>query len=88
MAEEKWQPIDTAPKDGTVVDLWVVVTFLKGDDVRASRYPDCQWERGRWFDPYGGPSYDHTGEYLVDDEHQTTRITHWMPAPAGPVEEK
>lgn len=36
---DTWQPIDTAPMDGTWIDLW---------DGQA-RLPDCWWESGQWW---------------------------------------
>lgn len=43
-----WNTIDTAPKDGTFVDLW------SKDDYRIS---DCQWHREFWI-PLDGPFVD------------------------------
>ncbi len=40
-----WSPIDTAPMDGTWIDLW------DGQ----GRLPDCWWEAGRWW------QWDHVG---------------------------
>jgi len=34
-----WQPIETAPKDGLEVDLYVA---------EAGRIPDCQWRGAEW----------------------------------------
>lgn len=38
-----WRPIETAPKDGTLVDLWVC------DGSVGDRLADCQWLGGKWF---------------------------------------
>ena len=37
-----WRPIETAPKDGTFVDLW--------DELSKTRLPNCCWDAltGRW----------------------------------------
>ena len=37
-----WQPIETAPKDGSEVDLWVV-TFLDGVALIGGRVTDAWW---------------------------------------------
>ena len=78
----EWQPIETAPKDGTWVLLTGGVIFYgwDGDD-----FPDCvvgqyvsdQYvSEDKWqFAWYDGGCY---GEY----EHPT----HWMPLPAPPKE--
>jgi len=36
---EGWRPIETAPKDGSMVDLW------QGGE----RWPNCYWEGGMWW---------------------------------------
>lgn len=46
--ERMWQSIETVPKDGTVVDLWVKDTseensFRRGSQ-KSYRIPDCKWE--------------------------------------------
>lgn len=38
-----WQPISTAPKDGTVVDLWC----------EYYRMPDCLFIHGEWRQMFG-----------------------------------
>lgn len=68
-----WQPIETAPKDGTEVDLW------GGSDAgeRAARAPDCQWRRGGWYS-----RGDKGWESLAGISWAPT---HWMPRPAPPA---
>ena len=34
----QWQPIESAPKDGTLIDLWLVF-----EDNDSGRAPDCYW---------------------------------------------
>ncbi|GGD30989.1 DUF551 domain-containing protein [Aureimonas glaciei] len=81
----KWQPIETAPKDGTIVDLW-------HDEF--GRNANCYWgvpqhecgEAGRYCDS----DWHDTPEGWVDSAYnQTTFLdgfTHWMPLPAPPVQ--
>lgn len=40
-----WQPIETAPKDGTVIDLW---STWPGADCKPQRITNCCWEFERW----------------------------------------
>lgn len=67
-----WQAIETAPQDGTKVDLWA--HWPEHD--RWERTADAYWsaEDGNW------KSGDfHFGQYMFKPT-----VTHWMPAPAGP----
>lgn len=41
-----WMPIDTAPKDGTIVDILCM---------GAIRAFDCRWQSHKWRDPFGLP---------------------------------
>jgi hypothetical protein len=73
----EWQPIDTAPKDGTLVDL-----FAGGE-----RRCHCAWVD--YSEPLGSDPED--GEWLQQyAEHITSWFkvhetpTHWMPIPKGP----
>jgi hypothetical protein len=63
-----WQPIETAPRDGTVIDLWFVGDWN-------CRMPDAEWSEslGAWFVRGRHSSY-------LDGP----LITHWMPLPAPP----
>ena len=64
----EWQPIETAPKDGTTVDIFVV---LEGG--YRGRFTDYYWQSKRkiW-------RYTHGGDIHPD------QVTHWMPLPDGP----
>lgn len=67
-AERQWQPIETAPKDGTIVDL-----LFRGN----IRIADCIWYQDEWWtteqrDPVACVS------------HGFSKPTHWMPRPEPP----
>lgn len=68
---EGWQPIETAPKDGGWIDLWVrdVGTGL------CYRFPDCRWshEHQQW----------HGQAELIWPDVDVP--THWMYPPNAPA---
>ena len=67
-----WHPIETAPKDGTVIDLWFVNGF---------RIPNCQWNlvSNSW------AYYSLNGQWTaLDVDGAETELTHWRPVPGGP----
>jgi hypothetical protein len=72
-----WQPIETAPKDGTKVDLWVAYGEGK---TKGERWPDA------WFGEH--PFTEESGPVWQDDvvpiEGERTTATHWRPIPKGP----
>ena len=70
-----WHPIDTAPKDGTLIDLFVLDLQDYG-----WRVPNCFWhhKREQWkAKQFGGGGGDRLHEWT---------ITHWMEIPAVPEE--
>lgn len=82
--EPKWQPIETAPKDGRMF-LGYVDAITRGEDddgrqfeVNSSEIDFCQWHahaevpEGGWFENMMGS--------IGDQQH----ITHWMPLPEQP----
>lgn len=72
-----WQPIATAPRDGTEIDLWVPgVPIGHGP----ARIPDCWFSGSRWW------RYDKDG----DDQCRShvRRPSHWMPPPPPPAPEE
>jgi len=85
----KWQPIETAPTDGTMVDLWVVAVpvynsyfdkyFEYGEDQRLT---DCVFEDGVW------KYWTEIGDHEYDPHHEEIarefKPTHWMPLPDPP----
>lgn len=82
-----WQPIETAPKDGTIVDLWV------GE--YGHRIANCQWRLGSDVDPEmcgdDGP-WRHLrmdGWRPIGDKEGcgvlvAKQFSHWMPLPPPP----
>lgn len=83
----QWQPIETAPKDGTMIDLWV-------DGDYPQRYSDAHWGKG-------GHECGEMGEYCDSDWHSQeegwtcsfgmpipeNKVTHWLPLPPPPTEQ-
>lgn len=66
----EWQPIETAPKDGTEIDLWA----------GGFRFPDSKYYKDAW--RYWGPD-DYDSQEWVKIIHP---VTHWMPLPKPPTE--
>jgi hypothetical protein len=82
-----WQPIETAPRDGTEIDLWIAT-----DDGGGYRQPECVWrDKGEceagWYDavlewdridaPWTATS--------APGEAAMRTATHWMPLPEQPA---
>lgn len=78
---EGWQPISTAPKDGTKVDLWIV-----DQDGEGWRMPDAAWH-GEWIDNqiYESGPCERSDKNTVTGEPYFERATHWMPVPTAPA---
>jgi len=73
----KWQPIETAPKNGENVLLWE----------KYSDYPVVGYfshRRNMWF--ACTEHYDTNGDASVIDTLSQSCITHWMPLPPPPEE--
>lgn len=69
-----WQPIETAPKDGTLADLWCV---SKNISVGPERVTDCWYSYdGWWRSDERGDRYGRSGVF---------NATHWRPLPDAPV---
>jgi len=74
--DEAWRPIETAPKDGTVILLW---------------WQTCRTAAiGRWEvrGSHDGPSITYEGWKCHDDQVIPTNqndCTHWMQLPGAPV---
>jgi len=66
---EKWQPIETAPKDGS----WFLA-FNPNSNMCWAPY-----EFASWTTDWSGRSY-----YCQEDTSEETEATHWMPLPEPP----
>lgn len=67
-----WQKIETAPLDGTLVDLWILASGT------AFRAADFRWNGSAWAHEHG---------VTLDQYYANVnmRPTHWMPRPAPPT---
>lgn len=81
-----WQPIETAPRDGTPIDVWVEAA----DPALRSRITDVEWRR-----PTDSEWWVHGGDTIETDEAtwhdcfgplgRIEQPTHWMPLPNPPA---
>lgn len=81
----EWQPIETAPKDGTEVDIWVKALW-SGRCAGHWRIPNAEWneERGQWISRFHQDRLpmEYTNE--GPDRKSARVVTHWMPLPDPP----
>lgn len=80
----EWQPIETAPRDGSMFLCWVsAVRYGETDEGQqyaqdVSQVDFCEWRTQvdipdcGWFDAFCGQIGDQQG------------VTHWMPLPEAP----
>jgi hypothetical protein len=66
----EWQPIETAPKDGTFIDLW----FPHNGKGAVTQRLMCRWRHHAWFTQCGGRSF------------RMDNPSHWMPLPKSPAD--
>lgn len=71
----EWQTIESAPKDGREVDLWVRPhdAFANGNP---GRVPNAAYKDGAWWRPIGGVRAPVVSCGVP---------THWLPLPAPPA---
>ena len=74
--EMEWQPIETAPKDGTLIVVWPptwqgATSSARYNDNRHAKTPRPFWSR-----------LDDMGRVSLSRDNQPT---HWMPAVDGPT---
>lgn len=75
----KWQPIETAPKDGTKVDLWAQLVPLGAQASNEMRFPNCRWD-----EHYGAHHPDVEFAHKWSGCPSSYVPTHWMPLPEPP----
>lgn len=64
----EWRPIETAPKDGTIIDLWCIHPAYKSERAADAKFKDNGWVFGFFSEKLN------TGWYP----------THWMSLPPPP----
>lgn len=75
-----WQPIETAPKDGSNILLW---TVWDGDEISPEPFSEVQlghWSEGNDL-PEGHVFHRHS-EWITE---RIGEPTHWMPLPLPPA---
>ncbi len=77
-----WQPIETAPRDGTCVDLWGHEEGWRENrpaDPKMRRLTNCRWVR------QGPTPGDGWYGFALPNGTRVNTYTHWMPLPDAPV---
>jgi hypothetical protein len=81
----EWQPIETAPRDGSEVFAWMrgslvpVAVYFVSREYLEEEYGDPYYMEAGWYYSLGYPFDDALPEYPLDDY-----LTHWMPLPDPP----
>ena len=77
----EWQPIESAPKDGTDIHVWVrgslvpVPAHFTSREYFAREYDNPEYMEEGWYPSYG---------FLFDLPEITIDPTHWIPIPEPP----
>lgn len=77
--EDKWQPIATAPRDGTIVDLWI-----QRENGQGERFPDMSYFVGDVAKANDWVSEPFDFGLVSDMQLSLEQVTHWMPLPEAP----
>lgn len=78
-----WQPIETAPRDGTEIDVWEYChdpAWRPESHGIASgmRCTNVRWQNDQW-----EVFFQHDGEWdALSNDHYT--VSHWIPIPRPP----
>jgi hypothetical protein len=84
-----WQPIETAPRDGTLVLVYCEegnITEVRGNIAVARHIHDLEWVGGRLTSEWEYAKYD--APHTVDGKGSYVVIaTHWQPLPEPPPKE-
>lgn len=91
---DKWKPIETAPKDGSWIDLWrpsaCFGSRMSLEPRVIGRWSDAElcwvWPhtvRTSAFDPWAFP-HRHDDDIQDGDCFASNEFTHWMPLPNPP----
>ena len=71
-----WPAIETAPMDGSRVDLWAKIWLSATDSFISRRFPNCYWTKGDIMTNRRAAWVNMDGGYVA---------THWMPLPPPPA---
>lgn len=82
----EWQPIETAPKDGTVIDLWHE-EFDRQADMYWGKPEHCCGEYGQYCDSDWHSEPEGWVCSAVNQAIFADGYTHWMPLPAPPKQD-
>ena len=76
----EWQPIETAPKDGTKI-----LVFCRHGECEISEWYEC-WKTN--YVLVEGTEYFEKHETLYQEGWNSNGFTHWMPLPEPPEQDK
>jgi hypothetical protein len=79
----EWQAIESAPRDGTHVDLWVVASEWHRPKGETHRARDCWFEDGQWWE-WDDDGRKVTVEMFHRDGRWMWRATMWLPIVPDP----
>ncbi len=81
MTEPQWQPIETAPRDGSMFLCWVTAERCGETDEGQQYAQDVSQADFGWWVPGENRDYFDCGcGQIADRQH----ISHWMPLPPPP----